>query len=237
MFWTCMLSGAAGHTYGANGIWQLNRRDPPYGKSPMGAPMDRFPGTRRMRACRAQGNSVSPSNFSSIILGSVSSLTRNGQRGHRTTARSRTAASSRCHTPPASRASSGSLMSRFPGQSRSGTLTRDAAIASFFNPVTGELQRSRCRPYRRDRIMDGDTAGRHQDRLGPRSQEAKPSRPAVAAAQSRLRHAPLVRVNMLRNATFSSISQAVFRPRSLDPSYYSAYTYVLFSAGSRGQRL
>ena len=36
MFWTCMLSGAAGHTYGANGIWQLNRRDQPYGKSPHG---------------------------------------------------------------------------------------------------------------------------------------------------------------------------------------------------------
>ena len=28
MFWTCMSSGRAGHTYGANGIWQLNRRDP-----------------------------------------------------------------------------------------------------------------------------------------------------------------------------------------------------------------
>jgi hypothetical protein len=36
MFWTNMLSGAAGHTYGANGIWQLNRRDQPYGKSPHG---------------------------------------------------------------------------------------------------------------------------------------------------------------------------------------------------------
>ncbi len=36
MFWTNMLAGAAGHTYGANGIWQLNRRDQPYGKSPHG---------------------------------------------------------------------------------------------------------------------------------------------------------------------------------------------------------
>jgi hypothetical protein len=36
MFWTNMLSGAAGHTYGANGIWQLNRRGQPYGKSPHG---------------------------------------------------------------------------------------------------------------------------------------------------------------------------------------------------------
>jgi hypothetical protein len=56
MFWTCMLSGTAGHTYGANGIWQLNRRDQPYGKSPHGGtygpiPWDeamRLPGTRQL---------------------------------------------------------------------------------------------------------------------------------------------------------------------------------------------
>ena len=37
MFWSCMLSGAAGHTYGANGIWQFNGMDRPYGPSPWGA--------------------------------------------------------------------------------------------------------------------------------------------------------------------------------------------------------
>jgi len=36
-FWTAWLSGAAGHTYGANGLWQLNRREQPYGPSPHGA--------------------------------------------------------------------------------------------------------------------------------------------------------------------------------------------------------
>jgi len=36
MFWVCVLSGAAGHTYGANGIWQINTRDKPYGPSPHG---------------------------------------------------------------------------------------------------------------------------------------------------------------------------------------------------------
>ena len=36
MFYACLLSGAAGHTYGANGIWQLNRREQPYGPSPSG---------------------------------------------------------------------------------------------------------------------------------------------------------------------------------------------------------
>ncbi len=36
MVWASYLSGTAGHTYGANGIWQLNRREQPYGKSPHG---------------------------------------------------------------------------------------------------------------------------------------------------------------------------------------------------------
>ncbi|MCP5522459.1 MAG: DUF4038 domain-containing protein [Verrucomicrobiales bacterium] len=34
MFWLCLMNGAAGHTYGANGIWQLNRRGQPHGPSP-----------------------------------------------------------------------------------------------------------------------------------------------------------------------------------------------------------
>jgi len=36
MFWVCMLSGACGHTYGANGIWQVNRRERPFGAGPHG---------------------------------------------------------------------------------------------------------------------------------------------------------------------------------------------------------
>jgi hypothetical protein len=37
MFWVCVMdSGVAGGTYGANGIWQVNRRDQPYGPSPHG---------------------------------------------------------------------------------------------------------------------------------------------------------------------------------------------------------
>jgi hypothetical protein len=36
MFWSCILSGAAGHTYGANGIWQVNTRERPFGLSPHG---------------------------------------------------------------------------------------------------------------------------------------------------------------------------------------------------------
>lgn len=34
MFWFCMATGAAGHTYGANGIWQVNRKGQPHGGSP-----------------------------------------------------------------------------------------------------------------------------------------------------------------------------------------------------------
>ncbi|MBI4552585.1 MAG: DUF4038 domain-containing protein, partial [Candidatus Latescibacteria bacterium] len=36
MFWVCLLSGACGHTYGANGIWQVNTREKPFGPSPHG---------------------------------------------------------------------------------------------------------------------------------------------------------------------------------------------------------
>ena len=35
-FWSSVLSGAMGHTYGANGIWQVNTREKPYGPSPHG---------------------------------------------------------------------------------------------------------------------------------------------------------------------------------------------------------
>lgn len=56
MAWTCLLSGTAGHTYGANGIWQVNRREKPYGKSPHGGnwgttPWDdamKLPGSRQV---------------------------------------------------------------------------------------------------------------------------------------------------------------------------------------------
>jgi len=36
MCWSSLLCGTAGHTYGANGIWQLNTRQHPYGLSPHG---------------------------------------------------------------------------------------------------------------------------------------------------------------------------------------------------------
>ena len=43
MFWIGMTGGAAGHTYGANGIWQVNRRGQPHGKSPHGGTYGKIP--------------------------------------------------------------------------------------------------------------------------------------------------------------------------------------------------
>ena len=42
-FWSCILSGACGHTYGANGIWQVNSRNRPFGKSPHGTSWGHLP--------------------------------------------------------------------------------------------------------------------------------------------------------------------------------------------------
>jgi hypothetical protein len=43
MFWSAILSGAAGHTYGAGGIWQMNTRLPPHGPSPHGGTYEHTP--------------------------------------------------------------------------------------------------------------------------------------------------------------------------------------------------
>ncbi|OIO01168.1 hypothetical protein COS16_06405 [Candidatus Desantisbacteria bacterium CG02_land_8_20_14_3_00_49_13] len=36
MFWASVLNGSCGHTYGANGVWQVNTKGKPYGPSPHG---------------------------------------------------------------------------------------------------------------------------------------------------------------------------------------------------------
>jgi hypothetical protein len=53
LFWSCMLSGVCGHTYGANGIWQVNAPDQPYGPSPHGASWGSTPWNE---ACRLPGS-------------------------------------------------------------------------------------------------------------------------------------------------------------------------------------
>ncbi|HKW96255.1 MAG TPA: DUF4038 domain-containing protein [Bryobacteraceae bacterium] len=61
MFWACILSGAAGHTYGANGIWQVNTKEHPFGPSPHGrswgdTPWDvayQLPGSQQLGMAKA----------------------------------------------------------------------------------------------------------------------------------------------------------------------------------------
>ena len=48
MFWLCLMNGAAGHTYGANGIWQCNRRGQPHGASPHGGSYGKIPWNEAM---------------------------------------------------------------------------------------------------------------------------------------------------------------------------------------------
>ncbi|MDB5300722.1 MAG: alpha-L-rhamnosidase family protein [Phycisphaerales bacterium] len=47
-FWIMMAHGAAGHTYGANGIWQVNQPGKPYGNSPHGGNYGTIPWTESM---------------------------------------------------------------------------------------------------------------------------------------------------------------------------------------------
>ncbi|MFC1464649.1 MAG: DUF4038 domain-containing protein [Candidatus Brachytrichaceae bacterium NZ_4S206] len=59
-FWSSILSGAAGYTYGANGIWQVNTQAQPFGPSPHGGtwgntPWDeayRLPGSAQLGLAR-----------------------------------------------------------------------------------------------------------------------------------------------------------------------------------------
>jgi hypothetical protein len=49
MFWICLMNGAAGHTYGANGIWQNNRPGDPHGASPTGGTYGKITWSEAMR--------------------------------------------------------------------------------------------------------------------------------------------------------------------------------------------
>ena len=60
MFWTCILSGAGGHTYGAGGIWEVQSSVHPYGASPWGGgygdlPWDiayKYPGSQQLGSAK-----------------------------------------------------------------------------------------------------------------------------------------------------------------------------------------
>jgi len=48
-FWSCVLNGAMGHTYGGNGIWQANQPGIPHGASPHGGNYGNTPWGEAMR--------------------------------------------------------------------------------------------------------------------------------------------------------------------------------------------
>ena len=49
-FWAHLLnSGCAGHTYGANGVWQVNRENDPFGDSPSGSTWGSIPWRQAMQ--------------------------------------------------------------------------------------------------------------------------------------------------------------------------------------------
>ena len=52
-FWSAYLSGASGYTYGANGIWQVNCKDAPYGPSPHGGTWGNTPWDEAMELAGA----------------------------------------------------------------------------------------------------------------------------------------------------------------------------------------
>lgn len=53
LFWSCVLTGCCGHTYGANGIWQVNTVGKPYGPSPHGSSWGDIPW---QEACKLPGS-------------------------------------------------------------------------------------------------------------------------------------------------------------------------------------
>lgn len=79
-FWAHLVSsGCAGHTYGANGIWQVNRRGAPYGKSPGGnnwgtTPWDdamRLPGSTQLALAKRFLESLPWEKFEPFFDGAV----------------------------------------------------------------------------------------------------------------------------------------------------------------------
>ena len=69
MVWSCLLSGTAGHTYGANGIWQLNRPGQPYGLSPHGGTWGATPWNEAMNLPGSTADRHWPRQLSRMLPG------------------------------------------------------------------------------------------------------------------------------------------------------------------------
>ncbi|HEY2146522.1 MAG TPA: DUF4038 domain-containing protein, partial [Pirellulales bacterium] len=66
MFWLCLTNGAAGHTYGANGIWQVNRRGDPHGPSPHGGNYGKIAWDEAMRLLGSEQVALGKKFFESL---------------------------------------------------------------------------------------------------------------------------------------------------------------------------
>ena len=106
-FWTAVLSGAAGHTYGANGLWQFNTREQPYGASPWGGTWGDIPWDDAARL-PGSGQLGLAARFIQASSGGASSPTRIGS------ARPARPSTTNCPLPPASPAKCASSTSMAP---------------------------------------------------------------------------------------------------------------------------
>ena len=80
LFWACMLSGAMGHTYGANGIWQGEPERQALRPLAARQRLGRYPPGTTPRNFPAQSISGSPRRFWSAIPGIDSNHTRSGSK-------------------------------------------------------------------------------------------------------------------------------------------------------------
>jgi hypothetical protein len=83
-FWAHLLnSGCAGHTYGANGIWQVNKENDPFGNSPNGSNWGttpwrqamQLPGSSQLASAKAMLLTLPWHRLEPIALPSISKLT------------------------------------------------------------------------------------------------------------------------------------------------------------------
>jgi len=84
-FWAHLLnSGCAGHTYGVNGVWQVNRENDPFGNSPSGRNWGvtpwrqamQLPGSSQLASAKAMLLTLPWYRLEPITLPSISKLTR-----------------------------------------------------------------------------------------------------------------------------------------------------------------
>jgi hypothetical protein len=67
-FWSSMLSGVGGYTYGADGIWQINSNEAPYGASPTGVAWGDTPWEEALQAAGGKQIALGKSALAKLLL-------------------------------------------------------------------------------------------------------------------------------------------------------------------------